>query len=160
MNKGLVAYFSVSGVTAEAAKKIAEITGAEVYEIRPEVPYTRADLDWRDQNSRSTIEMTDKSSRPEIADGTAPVADCDVIFLGYPIWWGTAPRIVNTFLERYDFSGKTIILFATSGGSGFGYSLSDLKNSVSSQAVMKEGIVARGKQDSDTWKKWIESLGM
>ena len=160
MSKTLVAYFSASGVTADAAKKIAEIVGAELYEIRPEVPYTLADLNWQDKNSRSSVEMKDKSSRPKIADKNAPVADHDVIFLGFPIWWYTAPTIINTFLESYDFSGKRIILFATSGSSEFENSLSDLKVSVSSKTSLEEGIVVHGIQNSDAWKKWIISLGM
>ena len=160
MNKILVAYFSASGVTADAAKKIAEITDAELYEIRPEVPYTQADLNWQDQNSRSSIEMKDKSSRPQIADKNAPVTNCDVVLLGFPIWWYTAPTIINTFLESYNFAGKKIILFATSGSSGFENALSDLKNSVSGRAAMEEGIVVHGRQDRDIWKKWIASLEM
>ncbi len=160
MSKVLVAYFSASGVTADAAKKIAEIADAELYEIRPEIPYTQADLDWKDQNSRSSIEMKDKSFRPKMADKNAPVADCDVLFLGFPIWWYTAPTIINTFLESYDFSGKRIILFATSGSSGFEKALSDLRASASDGATLEEGIVVHGIQNSDIWKKWIVSLGM
>ena len=160
MSKALVAYFSASGVTADAAKKIAEIVDAALYEIRPEVPYTQADLNWQDQNSRSSIEMKDKSSRPKMADQNAPVADCDVLFLGFPIWWYTAPTIINTFLESYDFSGKRIILFATSGSSGFENALSDLKTSVNREGALEEGVVVHGIQNSDTWKKWIVSLGM
>ncbi len=160
MSKVLVAYFSAGGVTADAAKKIAEITGAELYEIRPQVPYTQADLNWQDPNSRSSVEMKDKTSRPEIADRNAPVADCGTIFLGFPIWWYTAPTIVNTFLESYDLAGKRIILFATSGSSGFENALSDLKNSVSDQTPIEEGIVIHGRQGSDAWKQWIASLGM
>lgn len=158
MNKTLVAYFSASGVTADAAKKIAEVTGAQLYEIRPEIPYTQADLDWQNQNSRSSMEMKDKSSRPAIADKAAPVADSDVIYLGFPIWWYTAPTIINTFLESYDFSGKKIVLFATSGSSGFGSALTDLKNSVSDQTALTEGIVVHGRQDSAEWKKCVDSL--
>lgn len=160
MSRSLVAYFSASGVTADAAKKIAEITDAKLYEIRPEVPYTKADLNWQDQNSRSSVEMKDKSSRPKTADKNAPVAQSDVIFLGFPIWWYTAPTIINTFLESYDFTGKRIILFATSGSSGFEHSLSDLKNSLNDKVTVEEGIVIHGKQDSDAWKKWIASLGL
>ena len=107
MSKVLTAYFSASGVTADAAKKISEITGSELYEIRPEAPYTKADLDWTDKKSRSSLEMSDKSSRPKIADKTAPVADCDTVFLCFPIWWYTAPTIINTFFESYDFSEKS-----------------------------------------------------
>ena len=160
MSKKLVAYFSASGVTDDAAKKIAEATGAELYEIRPAIPYTEADLDWRDQNSRSSVEMKDKSSRPAVADKNANVAESDVIFLGFPIWWYTAPTIINTFLEGYDFSGKKIILFATSGSTDFGSALADLSKSVSGTAVITEGIVIHGKQDIEEWKNWIETLGL
>ena len=160
MSKKLVAYFSASGVTADAAKKVAEAANAELYEIRPAVPYTAADLDWRDQNSRSTLEMKDKSSRPAIADKDADVAGSDVIFLGFPIWWYTAPTIINTFLESYNFSGKKIILFATSGSTDFGSSVADLSKSVSDTAVITEGIVVHGKQDNGAWKNWVETLGL
>ena len=120
MSRKLVAYFSASGTTAAAAKTLAEAAGADLYEIKPQTPYTRADLDWMNKKSRSSVEMNDRSFRPPLLDRDAPVADCDVIFLGFPIWWYVAPTIINTFLESYDFSGKTIVLFATSGGSGFG----------------------------------------
>ncbi len=160
MSKVLVACFSASGVTGDAAKKIAEITGGTFYAICPKVPYTPADLDWRNPNSRSSVEMKDPAARPEMADGNAPVADSDVVFLGFPIWWYTAPRIVNTFLEKYDFAGKRIILFATSGSSGFEHSLADLKASVSDKATMEEGIVVHGRQDSGAWQKWIGTLGL
>lgn len=160
MSKKLVAYFSASGVTADAAAKIAEAAGAELYEICPAVPYTTADLNWQDPNSRSSVEMKDKSSRPAIADNPVDISRYDVIFLGFPVWWYTAPTIVNTFLEKYDLSGKTVILFATSGSSGFENSLADLEKSVSSSTVMKEGIVIHGKQDSGAWKKWVDSLGL
>ncbi|MBQ2617533.1 MAG: NAD(P)H-dependent oxidoreductase, partial [Synergistaceae bacterium] len=120
MSRVLVAYFSASGVTGSVAKKLAEATGADMYEIRPAVKYTSADLNWNNSNSRSSVEMKDKSSRPELADKSAEISGHDVIFLGFPIWWYVAPTIINTFLEAYDFSGKKIILFATSGGSGFG----------------------------------------
>lgn len=160
MNKVLVAYFSASGVTADAAKKIAQLTNAPLYEIRPALPYTPEDLDWRDQNSRSSIEMKDKSSRPEIADKDAPVEDCTILLLGFPIWWYTAPTLINTFLENYDFSGKRIILFATSGSSGFGSALADLKSSLNPQVTMEEGIVVHGIQSSDTWRAWVASLGI
>ena len=160
MSKILTAYFSASGVTADAAKKVAEAAGAELYEIRPEVPYTKADLDWTNKNSRSSVEMKDKSSRPKIADKSAPVAGCDAILLGFPIWWYTAPTIINTFLESYDFSGKRIILFATSGSSGFEHSLEDIKKSVSATASVEEGIVVHGTKDAGEWKKWVMSLGL
>ncbi len=160
MSKKLTAYFSASGngVTADAAKKIAEITGSDIYEIRPEVPYTEADMNWMDKSSRSSVEMSDKSFRPAIADKKANISDYDVIYLGFPIWWYTAPTIINTFLESYDFSGKTIYLFATSGSSSFEHSLDDLKKSVSTDTVIKEGIVVHSKQSEATWKKWLDSI--
>ena len=120
--KKLVAYFSASGTTRKVAEELAAAIGADVYEIRPKAPYTRADLDWMDKKSRSTLEMKDPSSRPELADRDARIAEYDEVFLGFPIWWYVAPTIINTFLESYDFSGKKIVLFATSGGSGFGRS--------------------------------------
>ena len=118
MSKTLVAYFSPTGTTARAARNLARLLGADVYEIRPAEPYTGADLNWTNKHSRSTLEMQDASSRPQLADHEADIAAYDRVFLGFPIWWGTAPRIVNSFLEAYDFSGKTIVPFATSGGSG------------------------------------------
>ena len=118
--KALVAYFSAGGVTANVAKRLADAIGAAVYEIRPEAPYTAADLDWRDKNSRSTLEMSDKNCRPALADRDAPVADAEVVFVGYPVWWYREPSIIDSFLEAYDFSGKKIIPFATSGGSDIG----------------------------------------
>ena len=126
----LVAYFSASGTTAKAAKVLAKAADADLYEIKPAIPYTRADLNWMDKGSRSSVEMSDKHSRPALADTDAPIAGHDVIFLGFPIWWYVAPTIVNTFLESYDFTGKTIILFATSGGSGLGKSAVSLRASV------------------------------
>ena len=120
MKKTLVAYFSVSGVTAKVAKALAQAAGADLYEIRPEQPYTAADLDWRNKQSRSTLEMTGKAPHPPLADHNANIAAYDRILLGFPIWWGVAPTVVNSFLESYDFAGKEIALFATSGGSGMG----------------------------------------
>ena len=116
----LVAYFSASGVTAEVAKRLADAINSPVYEIRPEVPYTTADLDWNNQRSRSTLEMGDKNCRPTLADKDAPVAEADVIFVGYPVWWYREPSIIDSFLEAYDFSGKKIVPFATSGSSDIG----------------------------------------
>ena len=120
MGKTLVAYFSASGVTAKAAEKIAETIGADLYEIRPQLPYTAKDLDWMNRNSRSSVEMNDPASRPAIAQSLDNMAQYDTILVGFPIWWYVEPRIVDTFLESYDFSGKTMIPFATSGGSGIG----------------------------------------
>lgn len=144
MSKKLVAYFSASGTTARVAADLAKAAGADLYEIEPKAPYTSADLNWMDKTARSTIEMKDKSSRPEIKDTDVRVADYDVIYVGFPIWWYVAPTIINTFLEKYDFSGKTIILFATSGGSGFGRAAEGLKGSVAADTVILEGKVFRG----------------
>lgn len=159
MSKKLVAYFSASGVTGSVAKTLAEAAGADLYEIRPEVPYTRADLNWMDKKARSTVEMNDPSSRPALADKDAKVEDYDVIFLGFPIWWYVAPTIINTFLESYDFSGKKIILFATSGGSGFGKTVERLKGSCPG-AVLTEGRMMNGGLSEKTLSDWVDSLGV
>jgi len=118
--KSLVAYFSCSGVTKKTAELLSDVAGADLFEIRPEVPYTKADLDWMDKKSRSTVEMNDPSYRPAIADKVEHMEQYDTVYVGFPIWWYVAPTIINTFLESYDFSGKTVIPFATSGGSGMG----------------------------------------
>ena len=159
MSKKLIAYFSASGVTGSVAKTLAEAAGADLYEIRPEVPYTRADLNWMDKKARSTVEMNDPSSRPALADKDAKVEDYDVIFLGFPIWWYVAPTIINTFLESYDFSGKKIILFATSGGSGFGKTVERLKGSCPG-AVLMEGRMMNGGLSEKTLSDWVDSLGV
>ena len=118
--KALVTYFSASGVTAKLARRLADAIEAPVYEIKPAVPYTRADLDWTNKQSRSTVEMQDKDCRPALADTDAPVAEADVVFVGYPVWWYREPSIIDSFLAAYDFTGKKIVLFATSGGSDIG----------------------------------------
>ena len=120
MSKKLVAYFSASGVTAKVAERLSESIGADLHEITPKVRYTNADLDWRDKTSRSSIEMSNPASRPEIERIRDNMQDYDTIYLGFPIWWYIAPTIINTFLESYDLTGKTIVPFATSGGSGMG----------------------------------------
>ena len=140
MSKKLVAYFSASGNTASLAKKLADAAGADIYEIRPETPYTGADLNWQDKQSRSSVEMSDHSSRPALADKSANIAGYDTVYVGFPVWWYIAPTIINTFLESYDFSGKRIILFATSGGSGFGKAVENLRPSAPG-AVITEGRV-------------------
>jgi flavodoxin len=160
MGKKLVAYFSASGVTAALAKTLAEAAGAGLYEIKPEAPYTTADLDWTDKKSRSTIEMQDPSFRPAIAGKDANIADYDVVFVGFPIWWYVAPTIINTFLESYDFSGKTIVPFATSGGSGLGKTIEKLKPSVSGTAILKEGKLLNGGPSKDALAKWIATLNL
>lgn len=154
--KILVAYFSASGVTAKAAWKLAEVSGADLYEIKPEIPYTRADLDWMDKKSRSSIEMNDPSSRPGIADRLPDMGKYDVIFVGFPIWWYVAPTIINTFLESYDFSGKTIIPFATSGGSGMGKTNDGLEKSCPGAKLMA-GKLLNGVSSAEM-KAWAESV--
>ncbi len=155
MSKILVAYFSASGVTAKAAKNLSEAAGAELFEIRPTVPYTQADLDWHDNNSRSSVEMRDVSSRPEIAEKVADMEKYEVIFLGFPIWWYVAPHIINTFLESYDLSGKKIVLFATSGGSGFGKTVEGLKQSCPG-ATITEGKLLNGSPGREELKAFVE----
>lgn len=157
MNKILVAYFSASGITARAAKILAETADADLYEIKPAVPYTSEDLNWTDKNSRSSLEMRDKASRPQIADKNASISKYDIILLGFPIWWYTAPTIINTFLESYDFSGKKIILFATSGGSGLGQTASELSGSCPG-ADIQNGIMLNGNLSVDELNQWIKSI--
>ena len=158
MEKVLVAYFSASGTTAQKAKEIAKAVGSDLYEIRPEVPYASDDLEWMNKNSRSSVEMNDKAFRPALANKDAHIEDYDVILLGFPIWWYVAPTIINSFLESYDFTGKKIVLFATSGGSGCGKTVDGLKASVSSGAEIKEGYLVRSSSDVDKMKKLLESL--
>ena len=158
MKKTLVAYFSASGVTAGVSKNLAKAADADLYEIKPQVPYTREDLNWNDQQARSTIEMNDKSFRPPLADKDVNIQEYDVVYVGFPIWWYVAPTIINTFLESYDFSGKTIILFATSGGSGFGNTVNELEESCPG-AKLIEGRVLSSRQSESDLKKWVDSLG-
>lgn len=155
--KTLVAYFSASGITANVAKLLAEAAGADLFEIQPAVPYTNADLNWMDKKSRSTVEMQDKSSRPAIAASCSNLADYDTIFVGFPIWWYVAPTIINTFLESGDFSGKKIVLFATSGGSGFGKTVENLKDSASGATIV-EGKLLNGTQSVAGLKSWVDSI--
>lgn len=157
MSKSLVAYFSASGVTARAAKTLAEAAQADLFEIKPETPYTNADLNWQDKTSRSSVEMRDASSRPAVTGSVENMSEYDVIFLGFPIWWYVAPHIINTFLEGYDMSGKKIILFATSGGSGFGKSVAGLQDSCPGATVM-EGKLLNGNPDAKAVKSWVDSL--
>jgi len=147
MSKKLVAYFSASGVTEKAAQRLAKAIGADIFEIKPVQPYTREDLDWTNKNSRSTVEMNDRSSRPAIAEKLENMSDYDEIFIGFPIWWYVAPRIIDAFVESYDFSGKTLIPFATSGSSGMGKTLDVLKE-VCPNANWKEGKLVNGMSDA------------
>ena len=151
MKKVLVAYFSASSVTAQAAETIAETIGADLYEVRPETPYTPADLDWMNRRSRSSVEMNDPASRPAIAEPAADIEQYDTILVGFPVWWYVEPRIVDTFLESYDFSGKTMIPFATSGGSGIGKAEQSLKSHCPS-AVWKPGKLLNH-ADIKAWAK-------
>lgn len=157
MSKTLVAFFSASGVTRQVAQKLAAAAQADLYEIKPAVPYTQADLNWRDKSSRSSVEMKNLAIRPQLADTDAKIEQYDRILLGYPIWWYMAPTIINTFLESYDFSGKSIILFATSGGSGFGKSVKELSPS-SPNATIREGRMLNGNPSEQELRQWVESL--
>ena len=158
MSKKLVAYFSASGVTASVAEKLAKAADADLFEIKPEVPYTDADLDWTNKKSRSTIEMNDPASRPAIKEKLANMADYDVVFVGFPIWWYVAPTIIDTFLESYDFAGKTVVPFATSGGSGMGKTVAVLEK-VAPKANFKPGKMLNRASEADM-KDWVRSLGV
>lgn len=154
MTKTLVAYFSASGVTADLARRLADVANAELFEILPAEAYTAGDLNWRDKTSRSTLEANDPARRPTIAPKLASLDSYDTIFLGFPIWWYVAPAIIKTFLESYDFSGKKVVLFATSGGSGMGKTASMLKP-CAPDAVIEEGEVLNGASDV-ALKKFVE----
>ena len=155
--KILVAYFSASGVTAKAAWKLSEAAGADLYEIKPKVPYSSADLDWTDKKSRSSVEMSDPIFRPEIAGKLEGMNQYDLVFVGFPIWWYVAPTIINTFLESYNLKGKTIIPFATSGGSGMGGTNKALAPSCTG-ARLVEGKVFRSSTNADTLREWVKTL--
>ena len=157
MSRKLVAYFSASGVTAKLAETLSESIGADLYAIEPEVPYTKADLNWMNQNSRSSVEMKDPASRPAIAGKRDNMDEYDTIFVGFPIWWYVAPTIINTFLESYDFAGKTIIPFATSGGSGMGKTNEKLQPSCLC-AKLIEGKVWKKNSKADELAAWAEDL--
>lgn len=158
MSNVLVACFSASGTTKSVAEMLADVAKADFYEIKPKIPYTKADLDWMNKKSRSTLEMEDKTSRPALANHDANISKYDTIFVGFPIWWYVAPTIINSFLESYDFSGKRIVLFATSGASGFGNTLENLKGSVSKDAIPIEGKILNGRQTVEDLKKWMDSI--
>lgn len=158
--KILVAYFSATGTTKSVAKKLAEIAGADLFEIEPVEKYTSADLNWMDKNSRSTIEMDDPNSRPEIKEKVQNFDNYDVILVGFPIWWYKAPTIINTFFESYDFSNKTVSLFATSGGSGLGSTENILKPLCSNTTSWLPGKMLNGKVSNEEIKSWLKSLGL
>lgn len=157
MSKKLVAYFSASGVTASLAKNLAAAIGADLFEIEPVIRYGKADLDWTNKKSRSSVEMNDKSSRPAVAKKLGNMSEYDEVFVGFPIWWYIAPTIVNTFLEGYDLAGKTIIPFATLGGSGMGETNEYLANSCKG-AKLVEGKVLRRNACADELKKWADEV--
>lgn len=157
MSGKLVAFFSASGVTAALAQRLSRAAGADLFEIKPAVPYTSADLDWTNASSRSSVEMKNPASRPEIAEKLPSMADYDMVFLGFPIWWYVAPTIINTFLESYDFSGKTIALFATSGGSPMGRTLEILRPLCNASVKWLPAKMLNGATDSDL-NAWLKSL--
>ena len=156
MRKKLVAYFSASQTTKKIAEIIAQVAEADLYEIIPKQPYSKADLNWMDKKSRSSVEMSNKKFRPEISDTDIQVDKYDEIILGFPIWWYVAPTIINTFLESYDFKGKKIVLFATSGGSGFGNTVSELKPSAPDAVIIEGKVFNKAtKQEIAEWVKHI-----
>ncbi len=158
--KVLVAYFSATGTTKNLAEYAADAMSADIYEIVPKQPYTDADLDYGDKNSRSTKEMNNPSSRPAINGSVEKMADYDIVFVGYPIWWGEAPRIISTFMESYDFSGKTIVPFCTSGGSGLGSSAKNLHTLVSDSAIWLDGARLKSNSSRNDMVSWINGLGL
>ncbi len=158
-SKVLVAYFSATNTTEGVAEHIANGLNADIYEIVPEDPYTDADLNYNDNNSRTTIEMNDPDARPAISGSVENMDQYDIVFIGYPIWWGDAPRILSTFVESYDFSGKTIVPFCTSGGSGIGSSASNLEQ-LTSGATWLSGRRLNGSDSQNTVMEWVNSLGL
>ncbi len=157
MNKILVAYFSATGTTASAAESLAKAAKADIVEIKPAVPYTSDDLNWQNKSSRSSVEMNDRNSRPAIVPVSADIASYDTIFLCFPVWWYTAPTIVKTFLESADFSGKKIVLFATSGSSSLGKTAADLREILPDSTVVKDGRMLNGAPSVDALTKWLET---
>lgn len=157
MSKTLVAYFSATGITARLAERLAEAVGADLYEIEPAEPYTDADLDWTNKKSRSSVEMADKAFRPAVKGKVENMAQYDTIYVGFPIWWYVAPTIINTFLEQYDLSGKTVVPFATSGSSGMGNTNRELAPSCPG-AVLKEGKRFSAQASAAELKRWTEAL--
>ena len=158
MSKKLIAYFTFSGKTKESAEKLAKLLNCDIYEIKPKIKYTKEDLDWMNEKSRTTIECKNRNSRPELADKDAKIANYDTIVLGFPIWWYVAPNIILSFLESYDFNGKKIVLFGTSGGSQFGETATEIRK-VAKGANVVEGTIFNGshKKDED-YQKFIQGL--
>lgn len=157
MSKTLVAYFSASGTTARVASELASAIGADRYEIEPKTPYTAADLNWNDRTSRSSVEMNDEHCRPEIATAVDDMDAYDTVFVGFPVWWYVEPRIIDTFLESYDFTGKTIVPFATSGGSGLGKAPQRMQQ-IATGSTVAAGKLLNGRPSADSLRAWAESL--
>ena len=155
-SKPLVVYFSATGTTAKAARTIADVTGGTLYEIVPQQAYTSDDLDWNDRQSRSSVEMNNPQARPALKDTKLDVATYDVVFIGYPIWWNQAPRIINTFIESYNLKGKTLVPFATSGGSGISNSVRELKRTYPN-LEWQDGKLLNG-ASQNTIKNWVSHL--
>ena len=160
MKKVLVAYFSASGVTAKTARDLAAVENADLFEIAPEVPYTAADLDWRDKNSRSTVEMKDPDCRPPVRGVVKDMAKYDAVFVGFPIWWGREPSVVDTFLTGYSFAGKTIVPFCTSGGSGMGKTADRIRSLVGDGVTVDEGKRLGGELSPEDLRLWTEGLAL
>ena len=156
-NRILVAVFSASGVTRKVGQEIARISGGDFFEIEPVEKYTKSDLNWMNRKSRSSVEMNDPSCRPEIASKVSGMEEYDTVIIGFPIWWGVAPRIIETFLESYDFSGKTIIPFCTSGGSGVGRSDTELHKNIKGNVRWKDGVQIN-RANEKTIRKWLEEV--
>ena len=159
MGKTLVAYFSASGTTARVATVLADALGADLFEIKPEQPYTAADLNWNDRASRSSVEMNDESCRPAILGTVSNMDSCDTVFVGFPVWWYVEPRIIDTFLESYNFAGKTIVPFATSGGSGLGKAPQRMQQLAAGAKVLS-GKLLNGRQSADSLRAWAGSLSL
>lgn len=157
MAKELVAYFSASGTTAQVAHDLASAIGADLFEIAPTTPYTRADLDWNNKGSRSSLEMGDESSRPAIARTVANMGEYDLVYVGFPVWWYVEPRIIDTFLESYDFTGKTIVPFATSGGSGLGRAPQRMQ-ALAPGAQVRQGGLLNGRPSQAKLRDWAEGV--
>lgn len=159
MSRKLVAYFSATGITAKVAETLAETIGADIYSIEPEITYTKADLNWMDKSSRSSVEMNNPSSRPDIAGKRDNMNEYDTIFVGFPIWWYVAPTIINTFLESYDLTGKTIVPFATSGGSGMGKTNEKLQPSCPNSKLL-EGKILKTRVSKNDIDEWLSELNL
>ncbi|MBR0137323.1 MAG: flavodoxin [Erysipelotrichaceae bacterium] len=158
MSKTLVAYFSASGTTAKVAQRLCEAVGGDLYEIRPETAYTKADLNWMNKKSRSSVEMNDPDCRPPLADKDADVTGHDTVFVGFPIWWYREPSVIDTFLEAYDFSGKTVIPFATSGSSGLGDTAERMRSILGDDVTVNEGRRLARNVSVDDLRSWISEL--